>query len=345
MPLDQPQTASHKFGHDVRMTFGEHIEDLRRRLLYALAGVLAAGLFTLLPPVTFRLIGWLAQPFIQTLGAMGFPPQTYVSDPTLGFGIYMKVGLVAAIILAAPWVLYQGWRFVVDGLYPHERRAVHLLAPLSAFMTLAAVLFTRYVLLPVSLAFFVKFATLFPEVEPGPPELMVRLLVDEDRTTGHVEPDLVATLPRLPVLPADPVAPEDGACWINQEDGKMKAFFNGRVHVLSIASTRMLEVIPNLREYIHFATLVGLGNVVAFQLPVVMLVLGWTRLVEPEALRKLRKYAFFGCAAAAAILTPADVVSMLVLMFPLYGLFELGLLLMRWSYHRATPAGGPDGEE
>lgn len=84
-----------------------------------------------------------------------------------------------------------------------------------------------------------------------------------------------------------------------------------------------------LREIVSFSLLMLAATVISFQLPLVMLLLGWITALDPAILASKRRYAMFGCAVASAILTPADVVSMFLMMVPLYGLFELGLLLMR----------------
>ncbi|HEX4129399.1 MAG TPA: twin-arginine translocase subunit TatC [Pirellulales bacterium] len=52
-------------------------------------------------------------------------------NPSEGFTIWMKAGLVAGAILSSPWVFYQIWAFVAAGLYPHERRYVHVFLPFS----------------------------------------------------------------------------------------------------------------------------------------------------------------------------------------------------------------------
>ena len=72
----------------------------------------------------------------------------------------------------------------------------------------------------------------------------------------------------------------------------------------------------------------------AFQLPVVMLVLGWTGVMASETVSQSRRYCIFGCFVAGALLTPADVLSMFLLAFPLWGLFEFGLLLMKLMERR-----------
>ncbi len=56
------------------------------------------------------------------------------------FAIYMKVSLVVGAILASPWIFYQIWSFVAAGLYPHEKRYVHVFLPFSIGLFLAGVL-------------------------------------------------------------------------------------------------------------------------------------------------------------------------------------------------------------
>ena len=63
------------------------------------------------------------------------------------FGIYVKAALLVGVVLSSPWVLYQLWTFVAAGLYPHEKRWVHLFLPVSTGLFLAG----------VSLAFFFVF--------------------------------------------------------------------------------------------------------------------------------------------------------------------------------------------
>jgi sec-independent protein translocase protein TatC len=63
------------------------------------------------------------------------------------FMIWMKAGLVTGIIFASPWIFWQLWVFVAAGLYPHEKRYVHIYLPFSLLLFLAG----------ASLAFFVAF--------------------------------------------------------------------------------------------------------------------------------------------------------------------------------------------
>ncbi len=88
---------------------------------------------------------------------------------------------------------------------------------------------------------------------------------------------------------------------------------------------------PRRQLIVHTAMLLlSLAFAGGFQMPVAVLVLGWARIVSIDFLTKNRKYALFLCSIVAALLTPADPFSMLLMMIPLYGLYELGILLLRW---------------
>jgi len=74
-----------------------------------------------------------------------------------GFVSFVKIGLVTGLIFSSPWVFYQLWMFIAAGLYPHEKRYVHLAAPFSAVLFVAGALFFIVVVAPITLGFLVKF--------------------------------------------------------------------------------------------------------------------------------------------------------------------------------------------
>lgn len=331
------------------MPLGDHLEELRTRLLLALAGVVVAAVITFI--YGFKLIAWLAQPLLQAQDAMGFPTQTLVLEPTAGFAsVYLPVALIAAVLLASPWVIYQAWKFVSVGLYHHERKAVYLLTPFSTLMTALAVCFTYYVLLPVCLMFFFQFATYYPKIELSDPDPVQKLLlqaysvadtapVDTEKSTADT-----TSFPRFPILAEDPPDPPEGALWFDAASGKIKARLDGQIRVVPLQSDRLLAPTPQLGQYVRFAAMMMLGVTIAFQLPVVMLVAGWTQLFDPRSIALLRKYAIFLAFAAGALLTPTDLLSMVVLAVPLYLLFEFGLLMMKLTYRKSTPKTPPPDE-
>jgi Sec-independent protein secretion pathway component TatC len=89
-----------------------------------------------------------------------------------------------------------------------------------------------------------------------------------------------------------------------------------------------ISQVYRLSEYISFTLLLLAGTVVAFQMPIVVLLLGWVGLVNPAFLREKRKWALFIMAIVAAVVTPPDVTSMLLLLIPLWLLYEFGILLL-----------------
>lgn len=73
------------------------------------------------------------------------------------FMTYMKVSFIAGFVIASPWIFYQLWLFVAAGLYPHERKYVHLYLPISVGLFLGGVGFCFYAVLPVVLDFLLGF--------------------------------------------------------------------------------------------------------------------------------------------------------------------------------------------
>lgn len=339
MPMDQ-STGLVK-GSDISMPLGDHLEELRVRLLLAGIGVILAGVVTFL--YVYDLIGWLAQPLIQAQDAMGFPTQTLVTEPTAGFtSVILPVGIIAALLLASPWVIYQGWKFISVGLYHHERKAVYILTPFSTLMTTLAVLFSYYVLLPVSLMFFLQMATYYPTVELSKPNPVMSILLEAYGKKATFNEAGVSEEPSapliFPVYTEDPADAATGEVWFNRSEGKLKIDVGDSVRIVGMQSDRLISPLPALGHYVRFAAMMIFGVTLAFQIPVIMLVAGWTNLFDPRAIASLRKYALLIAFAAGALLTPADATSMFVLAIPLYLLFEVGLVMMKLTYKGDPPA-------
>ncbi|WP_169975938.1 twin-arginine translocase subunit TatC [Tautonia rosea] len=91
-----------------------------------------------------------------------------------------------------------------------------------------------------------------------------------------------------------------------------------------------LNVEPSLQltAWMSFATLLPLVFGLGFQLPLVMLFVGKLGIVSAQTFREKRKFALLGITIVASMLTPADIVSMLMLAAPMVALYELGILLV-----------------
>ncbi|MFL6776921.1 MAG: twin-arginine translocase subunit TatC [Sphingomicrobium sp.] len=96
------------------------------------------------------------------------------------------------------------------------------------------------------------------------------------------------------------------------------------------------EALPGVGNYLNFCTRFIFGFGAAFLLPILLMILERAGIVTREQLTKSRRYAIVASAAFAAVLTPPDVVSMLLLLVPLYGLYEFAILAIRITHWRAA---------
>ena len=102
-----------------------------------------------------------------------------------------------------------------------------------------------------------------------------------------------------------------------------------------------LEPDLRLNEWLTFALVLPVVFGLAFQTPLVMLFLAKIGVFDADAFRAKRRIAWFAMAIFAAIFTPADAISMLLMWVPMCLLYELGILMVRYS---AGPADGGLGE-
>jgi len=225
------------------MTVVEHLEELRRRLIVsvlAVAGGTVAGWF-----LTPRLLPALLRP-AQEAGI-----QMISLAPAELFWVYLKVAVLAGLVLAMPVVLYELVAFVWPGLEARERRLVLLLLPTTLALFAAGVAFAYTVMLGFMFQFFVGFRT------PG---------VTPTLSVGH---------------------------------------------------------------YLSFVINVILPFGFVFQLPVFVALLAVLDLVTAEFLSRNRKYAVLAIFVLAAVLTPPDPISQLVMAVPLLALYEVSVLIVR----------------
>lgn len=96
------------------------------------------------------------------------------------------------------------------------------------------------------------------------------------------------------------------------------------------------EALPGVGNYLTFCTRFIFGFGAAFLLPILLMILERAGIVTREQLSKSRRYAVVASAAVAAVLTPPDAISMMMLMVPLYGLYEFAILAIRITHWRAA---------
>lgn len=139
----------------VSMSLGDHLEELRMRLILALVGFAAAFFVSLaLGKLFLRLILW---PYQAAMQALNMPIAMQAIDVAEPFMVYLKASMVLAFLVSSPWVFYQIWAFVAAGLYSYERRFVKLVAPASAALFVAGVMLFLLVVAPLVFQFLVRF--------------------------------------------------------------------------------------------------------------------------------------------------------------------------------------------
>ncbi|MEJ5259555.1 MAG: twin-arginine translocase subunit TatC [Anaerohalosphaeraceae bacterium] len=137
------------------MSLGDHLEELRARLILAILG-LAVGLgIALFWGRDF--LHLILFPFEQAMKQSNQEPLLQAIKVAEPFLIYLKASLVLGILLSSPWVFYQIWAFVSAGLYRRERRYVYVVAPISVLLFISGVLFFLLIVAPIALKFFVQF--------------------------------------------------------------------------------------------------------------------------------------------------------------------------------------------
>jgi sec-independent protein translocase protein TatC len=179
------------------------------------------------------------------------PPQTMKAfSVTETFMVWIKVCMMCGLVLGSPWIFYQIWAFVAAGLYPHEKKYVHVYLPFSLGLFLVGVVFCQVLVLPNAIAALLWFNKWL-----------------------NVEPDL------------------------------------------------------RLNEWLSFAIMLPVLFGVSFQTPLVMLFLERIGVFTVETYRTKRRMAFFILAVFSTIFAPPDALSMIYQVASLCLLYQVGIWL------------------
>ena len=188
----------------------------------------------------------------------------YARSLTEPFWVYMKLALVGGVLVSAPLIFYQLWRFVAPGLYRKERRIGILISGSTAVCFVGGAVFAYAFLSQPAAYYLTQLCTSFAGDLPF--KLDTMLMMDE------------------------------------------------------VANFQML-------------TLAGTG--LAFELPVVLSILGWTGIVSSRGLLKFDKYAVVLAFLVGAIVTPStDPFTQTLLALPIFVLYNLSILVV-WLIERA----------
>ncbi len=140
--------------NDKEMTFVEHLEELRKRVIKCIIGV-AVG-FTVSYVYSKELFFILMRPLLSILPKS--QKQLVFTNPIQPFMVYLKVALIVGVFISSPLILFQLWRFISPGLYKSERKYSLVFLLLSIIFFIGGTSFGYFVLLPFSFSFLLQFA-------------------------------------------------------------------------------------------------------------------------------------------------------------------------------------------
>jgi Tat protein translocase TatC len=237
---------------EVRMTFGEHLEELRSRLFKALVMLLLVLLVSM-----FRyeaLVEFITQPYLKAMDMLGVPKadQRFIPGSFGGPIIaVMKLAFIMSLFIASPWIGYQAWAFVAAGLYRSEKKHVLTFAPASFLLFVAGCAFGYFLLVPMCL--------------------------------------------------------------------------------YGLANMMHLDVMSHQYVFSDYLSLVMMLTILlggVFQVPIVMLFVAKIGLVDPRTYNKwaVRRTAILVNVVLAAVVTPADLITMFAVALPMILLYEVGVL-------------------
>jgi sec-independent protein translocase protein TatC len=245
--------------------FVAHLMELRDRLLYCIYGLAVAGVLLAIWPGPSGLIDLVAIPIRAHMPPDAKLIAVGVFSP---FFVPLKVLLMAAVLLALPWLMYQAWMFVAPGLYSHEKKFALPLIIFGSFLAYAGIAFVQFFVLDKMFGFIQHFT------------------------------------------PA------------------------------SVAAT------PDIASYVESILSLYLAFGVAFQVPIVVMLLVRFDMVTIEKLKSFRGYFIVLAFVVAAVLTPPDVVSQLALAVPMCLLYEVGIVAARYfSKHTRAPEESADSAQ
>ncbi len=156
---ETPTDASNFTDRLPAMGFLEHLEELRKRIIYMVLAIV--GGFSACWWFHERLFEWIQKPIIQVLASKGLDTHLVYTNPTEPFNIYLKVSFIAGIFVAAPFILYQVWSFIAPGLYKAERRYVMPFMASTVLLFVGGGFFGYRIVYPAALKFLLEYSWQF----------------------------------------------------------------------------------------------------------------------------------------------------------------------------------------
>jgi len=141
------------------MSFLEHLEELRRRIIYCIVAV-AVGFFACWGYAD-NIFSLMERPIMEALRRNGMAEKLVYLNPTEPFNLYLKIGALAGLFVASPFVLYQVWMFISPGLYRREKRYVFPFMFSTVGLFVAGGYFGYKLVYPAALDFLIGYGKQF----------------------------------------------------------------------------------------------------------------------------------------------------------------------------------------
>lgn len=233
---------------DPAQTLVDHLTELRIRLIKSAYAIVAGfGVCWFFSEKLFDIIRRPIQPYLENShGGLIY------TAPMDKFVAHLKVSFLAAVIVSAPFWLYQVWKFIAPGLYAKEKKYA------TGFIFFGTLLFS----IGVCFVYFFVFPMAF--------------------------------------------------------------------HFLMTFGGGTDQAMITIDAYLSFFTTTTLVFGLAFEMPLILLILGMMGVVNYQFLSSKRRYAIVILAAVSAVITPPDALSMIMMLIPLCLLYELSIWLVRW---------------
>lgn len=147
-----------------RMTFLEHLDELRKRITHAVAGLFIGFI------VAFAFINRV-QDFIYSRLTKDIPGGKLIfTEPGEGFMLMIKMAALTGVLIASPYIMLQVWLFIAPGLYSKEKRLAVPFVISSSTLFIAGAAFSHYLVFPAAWTFFASFSNAYiaftPRIDP-----------------------------------------------------------------------------------------------------------------------------------------------------------------------------------
>ena len=137
---------------DIEMSFLDHIEELRWRIIYALIGVFV-----------FTVVAWIfIEPLVEVVLLKPARDASASLQNLRPFGqlfLYIQVAIIVGVVASLPNIFYQLWKFISPALKKSERKYILWIVFFSTFCFLSGIVFAYFVMLPLTMKFAAQFGT------------------------------------------------------------------------------------------------------------------------------------------------------------------------------------------